>query len=270
MNRMITFAVLFSCCALSASCDDVVVELPAKEDFHLYLLIGQSNMAGRGKVADQDRKPHPRVLTFTKEQKWTPAIDPIHFDKPKMVGVGIGKTFGEEMANDCPAITVGLIPCAVGGSPIEAWEPGGFHEQTKSHPWDDMLERTRAALKVGTLKGILWHQGESDASPERAEKYEKRLHNLIALLRKELDANDVPFIAGHMGQFKSKPWNESKKQIDAVHQQLPEKITNTAFVSSNGFKHKGDETHFDATSLREFGKRYAAIYRNLDPESPSR
>ena len=48
---------------------------------HLYLLIGQSNMAGRGEVAKEDRTPHPRVLKLDKKDEWVPAVDPLHFDK---------------------------------------------------------------------------------------------------------------------------------------------------------------------------------------------
>ena len=64
----------------------------------LYLLIGQSNMAGRGKVEDSDRVVHPRVWTLNKSDEWVPAIDPLHFDKPAAVGVGLGRTFGLEIA----------------------------------------------------------------------------------------------------------------------------------------------------------------------------
>jgi len=192
-------------------------ELPAKEKFHLFLLAGQSNMAGRGKVTQEDRTPHPRVLMLNQENRWVPAVDPLHFDKPNIVGVGLGKTFGIEIAEANPNITVGLIPCAVGGSPISTWEPGAFYKVTKSHPYDDALRRAREALKAGTLKGILWHQGESDSKPDRAPVYEDKLHALIARFRKELNAPGVPFIVGQMGRFKEVPWNESKKQVDAVH-----------------------------------------------------
>ena len=33
--------------------------LPPRPQFHLFLLVGQSNMAGRGNVADEDRQPIP-------------------------------------------------------------------------------------------------------------------------------------------------------------------------------------------------------------------
>lgn len=238
-------------------------KLPSKENFHLFLLVGQSNMAGRGKIEAQDRKPHERVLMLTKQNRWAPAVAPLHFDKPGIVGVGLGRSFGIAIAEANPDITVGLIPCAVGGSPIASWQPGGYHAQTKSHPWDDALARAKRAMKDGTLKGILWHQGESDAKPELAKVYEQKLHALIARFRQELNAKDVPFIAGQMGQFKERPWSEAKKLVDAAHRTLPQKVANTAFVDSNGLAHKGDQIHFDSKSYRELGRRYAKAYAQL-------
>ena len=79
---------------------------PAKEKFHLYLLIGQSNMAGRGAVEEADKTPHPRVLSFTKQNAWAPAVDPLHFDKP-IAGVGLGSAFGRAMAEANPGVTIG-------------------------------------------------------------------------------------------------------------------------------------------------------------------
>ena len=111
-----------------------------KDQFHLYLLVGQSNIAGRGKVEAQDKKIHPRVLMLDKKGAWAPAVAPLHFDKP-FAGTGLGRTFGIRIAENNPEVTVGLIPCAAGGSPISTWEPGGYHGQTKSHPWDDAIKR---------------------------------------------------------------------------------------------------------------------------------
>ena len=184
------------------------VQLPPKERFHLFLLVGQSNMAGRGKVAPQDEKAHPRVLVFNEQRQWVPATDPLHFDKPGIVGVGLGKTFGETIAEANPNVTIGLIPCAVGGSPIDSWQPGGYHAQTKSHPYDDTLKRAHAALEHGTLRAILWHQGESDSQPGKAKVYESKLHALIQRFRSELEAPEVPFVAGQMGQFQERPWSD--------------------------------------------------------------
>jgi len=220
-------------------------------------------MAGRGKIAPEDKQPIERVLKFSKAGKWVPAVDPLHFDKPGIVGVGLGRAFAAEIASTDPKITIGLIPCAVGGSPIASWEPGGYHASTKTHPWDDAMARTKIALKAGTLKGILWHQGESDSKPELAKIYEVKLHALIARFRSELDAETVPFIAGQMGQFEERPWNDARRQVDAAHRGLPGNIDLTAFVPSDDLTHKGDQVHFSAKSYREFGRRYAESYRTL-------
>ncbi len=236
--------------------------LPAKEKFHLFLLVGQSNMAGRGAVEEQDRTPHPRVLMLNKTGAWVPAIDPLHFDKAA-AGVGLGKTFATFYAEAHPGITVGLIPCAVGGSPIDSWKPGAFYAGTKSHPWDDAMPRAQLALKSGTLTGILWHQGESDSNEKLAPGHEAKLHDLIARMRQELGAPEVPFIVGQMGKFAEAPWNDARVQVDKAHQDLPKKVKRTAYVSAEGLKHRGDKLHFDSASCREFGKRYFEAFQSL-------
>jgi len=239
--------------------------LPAKEQFHLFLLVGQSNMAGRGVVTPADKLPQARVLMLNQAGKWVPAVDPMHFDKPAAVGVGLGRTFGIAVAEASPGVTIGLIPCAVGGSPIGVWEPGAYYEPTKSHPWDDAIQRAKIAMRAGTLKGILWHQGESDSNAALAPQYEAKLHDLIARFRAELQAPAVPFIAGQLGVFADSPWNEFKVQVDRVHRDLPRQVERIAFVSSEGLKHKGDKVHFDADSYRELGRRFAAAYLKLVP-----
>jgi hypothetical protein len=233
-----------------------------KEKFHLFLLVGQSNMAGRGEVEEQDKTPDQRVLMFNKEEQWVPAMDPMHWDKP-VAGVGLGRSFAKAVVAARPGVTVGLIPCAVGGSPIDAWQPGFFYEPTKSHPWDDAMRRAKAALPAGVLKGILWHQGESDSSEALAPGYEAKLHDLIARMRRELGAEKVPFIVGQLGRFEGAPWKEPRVVVDRVHRELPKKVKLTAFVSAEGLKDKGDQVHFDSASYRELGRRYAAVYLKM-------
>lgn len=236
--------------------------LPKKERFHLFLLVGQSNMAGRGRLTEQNPKPHPRVLSLTKELNWQPATDPLHFDKPRIVGVGLGRTFAHEIIKTDPDITVGLIPCAVGGSPIDTWKPGVIHPSTKIHPWDEAMKRAKHALRFGELKGILWHQGESDSKAGLSDTYEAKLHDLINRFRQELDAKNVPFIAGQMGRFKKRPWDEHKERVDRAHRELGAKVFRAAFVSSAGLRDK-DGVHFNAAGYRELGRRYAKAFFDL-------
>ena len=240
------------------------VDVPSnQDDLHLFLLIGQSNMAGRGKVTEADRKPIPNVLMLNQQNQWVPAIDPMHFDKPNLVGVGLGRSFAAEVVKASPGITVGLIPCAVGGSPISSWEPGGYHKQTKTHPYDDMIPRLDVALESGRLRGILWHQGEADSKPELSAVYEQKLHSLIKRLREHVGDQAMPFVVGQLGQFEEKPWSEDRARVNAVHQSLPDIVAQTAFVKSDGLGHKGDQVHFHAEAYREFGRRYAEAFFSI-------
>lgn len=77
----------------------------------LFLLIGQSNMSGRGNVEVQDKVENPRISMLTKDLKWVPAKDPLHFDKP-IAGVGPGSEFARGILKANPDATIGLIPSA--------------------------------------------------------------------------------------------------------------------------------------------------------------
>ena len=219
---------------------------------NLYLLIGQSNMAGRGAVEPQDTIAFPRVFTLNKNNKWVPARDPIHFDK-SVAGVGLGRTFGIEMAKANPNAVVGLIPCAVGGSSIDVWKPGIYFRQTKTNPWDDMEKRLEIALQHGKLKGILWHQGESDSNPAQCDSYKQKLEDLIQRVRSLAGNPNVPFVAGELGRFKIKSNKEQYSNMKPSPAQVVMKSTqevvnsdkNAAFVNSHGLHHRGDQTHFN-------------------------
>lgn len=232
------------------------------ETMHLFLLAGQSNMAGRGRVADDDRVEHPRVRMFDREGRWVPAVDPMHFDKP-IAGVGPGRSFGLAIAGADAAIPIGLVPTAVGGSPITAWEPGVLYPETGAHPWDDAMRRAKAAMASGELKAILWHQGESDANPQAAPLYEQRLRSLIARFRSELGNPSLPFIIGQLGRFEGRSWDASYIEVDAAHRRVAADVPNVAFVSSEGLGDNGDNLHFSADAARELGRRYAEAYLKL-------
>lgn len=95
---------------------------------------------------------------------------------------------------------IGLIPCAVGGTSINTWKPGGFDEATKTHPNDDMIVRLQAAQKYGVIKGVIWLQGESDSNPEKAKDYLAKLEELINCIRTVTHNPSLPFIAGELSR----------------------------------------------------------------------
>ena len=214
----------------------------------IFLLIGQSNMAGRGVVEAEDKVPHPRVFMLTKELAWIPAVDPMHFDKPERIGTGLGKTFGAVLAEADPEATIGLVPAAFGGSSLEEWSPGSLH-------YVNAVTRTKEALKRGQLAGILWHQGESDSAPEKAATYAHRFARMIAQLRTDLNAEYVPLLVGETGRFR-----EDGAAINAVLATVPSQVPPSAFVPADGLTDMGDKLHFDSPSLREFGRRYARAW----------
>ncbi|TWT89423.1 Arylsulfatase precursor [Stieleria varia] len=239
----------------------VRTESESAKPMHLFVLAGQSNMAGRGKMGDEDRQPFPNVMMLNKAGQWVPAIAPVHFDK-SVAGVGLGRTFAIQYAKANPDVTVGLIPCAVGGSPISAWQPGGYHSSTKTHPYDDAAKRIELAKQSGAVKGILWHQGESDSNDDAAKIYKPKLQDTLERLR-TLSGGDVPILIGGLGQFAERPWNEARKKIDAAHRELAQEMPHTGYVPSDGLTANSDLVHFNTASLKEFGRRYFSAFQSL-------
>ncbi|MDB6121128.1 MAG: hypothetical protein JWQ71_121 [Pedosphaera sp.] len=237
-----------------AETSNASVQLPKKEKLHLYLLMGQSNMAGRGELGKEDTTPHARVLVLSTNNTWEPAVEPITRDRKSGLGVGPGFAFGKVMAVKDPSVTVGLVPCAVGGTPLKRWEKGG-------DLYERAVKRAKFAMKDGTLKGVLWHQGESDSGTQtNADSYGMRLAHMIHDLRTDLGFTNLPFVAGKIGEFlydRKEDKSPFARMVNEALGKIPETVPLTACAESHGLTHKGDEVHFNAVSQREFGRRYA-------------
>lgn len=224
---------------------------PASRDMKIFLLIGQSNMAGRGAVDAQSEVTNPRVLVFGKDGAWQVARDPLHFDKPTMVGVGPGLAFGIEVANTLPGTTIGLVPAAFGGTSIDQWQKDSA-DPLKLYA--TAVERCREALRAGKLAGILWHQGEANRGTDPAE-YAKKVDRLFTDLRTDLHAPEVPIIVGELGYF-----IPDVTQFNADMHSWAKHIPNTSVVTAEDLTDKGDKLHFDTDSARELGRRYAKAW----------
>lgn len=233
--------------------------LPPKEKFHVWLLMGQSNMAGRGEMTEMDRRHVPGVFTLNKENRWVPAAHPLHWDKPKVVGVGLGMSFAEAMREEDPSLAIGLIPCAFGGSPLVRSSKGG-------DLYANAVARARVAAERGVIKGVLWHQGETDSDKaDTANTYAQRLARMIADLRADLSQPALPVVAGGLcTPFLANPKYAFAPTVQKALEDLPRHVPNTAFASSAGLVDKGDKVHFSAAALREFGRRYAVEMRRLE------
>ena len=94
--------------------------LPAKENFYIFILAGQSNMAGRGLVQSQDTVSSIQILSIDKTNEWVYAKEPLHYYEPERTGLDCGLSFAKKLSSLYgKKITIGLVPCAVGGSSIE-------------------------------------------------------------------------------------------------------------------------------------------------------
>ena len=179
-----------------------------------------------------------------------PASDPLHFDKP-IAGVGPGSEFARTLVAADSKITVGLIPCATGGSSLDEWRAGG-------RLYTEAVARTREAMKSGALAGILWHQGEADSAHEQVVSYGERFASMIGQLRKDLGAENVPVVMGELGRFRP-----ASAEFNAALPEISQHVPQCAYVTSEGLVDKGDHLHFDAPSQRMLGQRYAAAFLQL-------
>ncbi len=222
-------------------------------NFHVYLLMGQSNMAGRGVITDDLKAAgNERVSMLNAGSNWVVARHPLHFDKPSVIGVGPGLSFGMDMLLANPAVRIGLVPCAVGGTSISRWQPGAYDEATKTHPYDDAVLRIQNAMRCGVVKGVIWHQGESDSNPAATATYLPKLAELIGRVRGLTGQPNLPVVVGQLGQFK-----DVYKPMNALLRTVPDQVQHTAVATSEGLSDKGDKTHFDGPSANEYGHRYA-------------
>ena len=133
----------------------------------LILLIGQSNMAGRGLLGEVPPIKNAHI-TMLRDDQWQQASEPLHTDK-ETAGVGLASSFASEYLGAFPEAEIGLVPSAVGGTPLSRWMPG-------CDLYENALVNARRAMEDGQLKAILWHQGEADAQDiALAQSYGQRL-----------------------------------------------------------------------------------------------
>ena len=248
------------------------VNIPsAKKNFHLFLLMGQSNMSGGVGLAAGDTQPIPSVLKIRwakegEEPKWAHGAHPLHPRRPnKKARFGPGLAFAEAYVADKPGVTVGLIPMAWGGRSIVQLSKG-------SEIYGDAIRHTKAAMQAGTLKGVLWHQGESDTVEQtRTDAYEKKLHRLVEDVREDLGNPQLPFIVGNLAEFygigkdhKAPDRVARITKIKEILRSLPKKVPHTGFVESTGCSPAARaKVHFDRKSCLLMGKRYAKAYADM-------
>lgn len=247
-----------------------VANLPEGTDrLDLYLLIGQSNMKGRGFMPEEPKNDPRIIMMHLRDDQWYRARHPLHltgdaktFAGHDNAGVGPGLAFAEAVAEAGPEACIGLIPSARGGSAIQLWSETG-------QLYVNAVRRTRLALAAGPegktkLRGVLWLQGEADAKEDRIGKYPAALADLVDRLRKDFDDPELPFLAATIGEITDRPGIDHRKEINQILLDLPNQRKNTAAVDARNLKgHIGDSVHYDTPTQEEIGRRFAAKFLAL-------
>ena len=227
-----------------------------------FLMVGQSNMAGRGDFGEVESIKNPDCYML-RMGRWQIMSEPINpdravFDNKFHSGVNLCASFADSYAKHFNK-KIGLIPCADGGTRIAQWQPGEIL-------FDHAVMMTKLAMRTSDFGGILWHQGESDCHEEATiSVYKERALNTIFELRKTLSAEDLPFIFGEVSEDITPEWKvyEYPKQMNSILREMQKEIPNSRLVSVKGLTLKPDGIHFDSTSLRKLGNRYFDAYLEL-------
>lgn len=236
---------------------DYPKQMPIPQNFWIFIMAGQSNMAGRGIVEPQDTLPNPRILTVNLDNEWVIAKEPLHLYQPKLTGLDSGLSFARELLKNVgDSITIGLVPCAVGGSPIQAWYGDSVFNGVQL--FSNFKQKVGMAMKFGTVKGILWHQGESDAFPEKIPVYKQKLETVLTRIREFLGNDSLPIIMGELGSYtRPEKRKENWAKINKIIVTVPNDLKNCYVVPTSDLTCNPDYIHFNNKSQRILGKRYA-------------
>lgn len=231
---------------------------------HSFLMIGQSNMAGRG--YSKDVPPiYDEHIKMQRNGLWQIMSEPINFDRSS-AGVGLAASFAASWRLDNQQEEIGLIPCADGGTSLDDWAVGGAL-------FENAISQAKLAQRTSQIAGILWHQGENDCSPEKAERYNEKFSVITETLRQELNIPEVPLMIGGLGDFLSSgvfgQYFTSYPLVNQTLEEFAKTHANCYFVTAEGLTANADNIHFNALSQRLFGVRYYRAFRDskhlLDP-----
>ena len=223
---------------------------------NVFLLIGQSNMAGRGLVSQLPSPEWGDGVLMLRKGRWEPAREPLHTDKPEIAGVGPGSGFALALREQFPDRQIGLLPCAMGGSSLDEWKRGG-----------PLYEGAAEAVKIALagplpakLKGVLWHQGEADCNdPGLRASYAQRFIELYRDFTCDLSLDPaLPWILGELGSYLQQFYHgDGWKRLNQVFRDIAAACPNMAVASAEGCVDLGDGLHFDTPSQQLLGRRYA-------------
>ena len=215
-------------------------------------------MAGRGVIGSVPPIENRRIFVL-RNARWQPMFVPVNPDRP-FSGINLAESFADAYSREHDA-DVGLIPCADGGTTLAQWAPGSLL-------YDHAVAIARLAMRTSVLRGILWHQGESDCSAQSSADYGERLTDMLRCLRRDLGAENTPILIGALGDYLKDFDEDTRRYYPVINEALravAESEPVCAFIPAQGLGAKPDNLHFDAPALRTFGLRYYEAYRPIEP-----
>ena len=235
--------------------------MTANENVWVFILAGQSNMAGRGLVESEDTITTERVFAINQAGEIIPAREPLHWYEPKLTGLDCGLSFGKTLASHLPdSVSILILPTAVGGSSISQWIGDSTYRNVTL--FSNFKEKVAVGKANGTIKGILWHQGESDSgSDELIDLYQERLKTLFLKFRTEIGNDSLPILIGELGSFSANDanWQAINRKIRAYVASDPY----AGLIPTRDFTHKGDFVHFNSEGQRTMGQRFAMKFLEM-------
>lgn len=246
----------------------------------IFILSGQSNMSGRGGVHTKhfkDGSTHREwdhvvppecfaergtIWCLNAKLEWVEAREPLHhdIDSGKVCGLGPGLVFAASVLRQLngaeeSAPSMGLVPCAIGGTQIKEWEKG-------SKLYEQMIHRAKySTASSGTIKALLWYQGESDTySSQNVKEFPDRLTSLFMNIRRDLQNDELPIIQVGI-TAKDHPHPEFLEEVRRA--QMAVNLPGVYYVDANGLPLLEDNIHLNTHSQVQLGKWLADAYLNL-------
>lgn len=166
----------------------------------LFVIAGQSNAAGYGEGAVSD-PPQLGVHMLRSSDRWDLAAHPLNdsTDTRHSANAESGNSGHSpylafaRMVQKYRGCPVGLIPCALGGSPLSQWLP------PQGDLYCNMIDRIREA--GSRVAGVLWYQGCTDALAGDCDGYEAGFLSLVDQVRQTLQRPDLPFFTCQLGRL---------------------------------------------------------------------
>jgi len=239
---------------------EIPKNIPNKNNIWVFILAGQSNMAGRGLVEPKDTISNQRILTINKDNQIVFAKEPLHFYEPSMTGLDCGLSFAKKLIEKFPdSISILIIPTAVGGTSISQWIGDSLFRNVQL--LSNFKEKVEFGNKHGIIKAILWHQGENDGNQNDVRNYKFKLSKLFTEFRKIVGNDTLPILIGELGIFPNTPIEYS--EINKIIYEYALTDNYIKIIRTNDLKDKEDNLHFNSESQRIMGQRFSDKYLEM-------